>query len=269
LAKRVARTSGLQGIPRSGYTPVSVRAHRAERERPHILFLWLATSLGHATVFESVQVKIVTTWSGTGEFKSSHVQSLARQCAQFAPGVDFICITNEKVPGVECWPNHSKWPGWYVKFEVFAPWIKGDILYMDLDTVVVGSLENLLQVRKLTLLRDAYRDGKRLTEGLQASLMMLPEKDRAGPWEYFSANPRTYMETYKIKGDQPLLEKYYLSHAQKWQDIVPGQVKSWKVDCGGGNAFTKSFVPADTRLIFFHGKPRPWDCSEWKHLYAV
>ena len=213
-------------------------------------------------------MKIVTTWSGDGEFKSSHVQSLARQCAQFAPGVDFVCITNEKVPGVECWPNRNKWPGWWVKFEAFAPEVKGDILYMDLDTVIIGSLAELLKVDKLTLLRDAYRDGKKYKKGLQASLMMLPERDRQGPWEYFSTQPLTYMETYKVKGDQPLLERYYMNRAQCWQDILPGQIVSAKVGCGLGNSFSKPIIPADARLIFFHGKPRPWDCAEFKDLYV-
>jgi hypothetical protein len=212
-------------------------------------------------------MKIVTTWSGEGDFTAKHVQALARQCEKHAPLTDFVCITNEKVPGVECWPNHNKWPGWWVKFEAFAPWVHGDILYMDLDTVITGSLADIVRVKKLTLLRDAYRDGKRLKEGLQASLMMLTEEDRVGPWEYFSTHPRTYMETYKIKGDQPLLEQYYMSHAQRWQDILPGQIVSYKVDCGGGNAFKPAVIPASARLIFFHGKPRPFDCPEFKDLY--
>ena len=213
-------------------------------------------------------MKIVTTWSGEGGFTAKHVQALARQCEKYAPLTDFVCITNEKVPGVECWPNRNKWPGWWVKFEAFAPEIKGDILYMDIDTVIVGPLDTITKVNRLTLLRDAYRDGKRLKEGLQASLMMLREEDRVGPWEYFSTHPRTYMETYKIKGDQPLLESYYLSHAQRWQDILPGQIVSWKVDCGGGNAFKPAAIPVDARLIFFHGQPRPFDVPQFKDLYV-
>ena len=99
------------------------------------------------------------------------------------------------------------------------------------------------------MLRDFYRDGKRHVEGLQASLMLLPEEDRAEPWEYFSTQPRTYMETYKTKGDQPLLERYYMNHAQRWQDILPGQIVSWKVDCCGGNVFRKPAIPAEARIV--------------------
>lgn len=213
-------------------------------------------------------MKIVTVWSGAGEFTVKHVQALAQQCEKYAPLYDFVCITNEKVPGVECWPNRNNWPGWWVKMELYRPDIRGTVLYLDLDTVITGSLSNIVAVNKLTLLRDFYRDGKRLKEGLQASMMLLPEEEREGPWKYFSTHPRSYMETYKTKGEQPLLESYYMSHAQRWQDVVPGQIVSWKVNCGGGNAFREPIIPADTRVIIFHGVPRPWDVPQFKGLYT-
>ena len=211
-------------------------------------------------------MKIVTTWSGEC-FTAKHVQALARQCEEFAPLDDFVCITNEKVPGVECWPNRNKWPGWWVKYECFAPQIHGDILYMDIDTVIVGSLEAITKVNRLMLLRDFYRDGKKLKEGLQASLMMLPEADRVEIWEDWMRHPSIHMQRLGFKGDQPMLEEHYKAKAQKWQDGVPGQIVSWKVDCGGGNAFRPAVIPADARLIVFHGKPRPFDCPEFKELY--
>ena len=213
-------------------------------------------------------MKIVTAWSGDGEFKSSHVQSLARQCAQFAPGVDFICITPEFIPGVDCRPCTHKWPGWWHKYEIFAPHIRGKILYMDIDTVIRDSLSDIVAVDKLTLLRDAYRDGKKLKEGLQASLMLLPDADRAEIWEDWIRHPEDHMERLGFKGDQPMLEQHFLKRAQRWQDVLPGQIVSYKVDCGGGNAFRPATIPADARLIFFHGRPRPWQTEQFKDLYA-
>ncbi len=213
-------------------------------------------------------MKIVTTWSGTGEFKSSHVQSLARQCAQFAPGVDFICITPGKIPGVDCRPGTHDWPGWWHKYEIFAPHIRGKILYMDIDTVIRDSLSDIVAVDKLTLLRDAYRDGKKLKEGLQASLMLLPDADRAEIWEDWIRHPEAHMQRLGHKGDQPMLEQHFLKRAQRWQDVLPGQIVSYKVDCGGGNAFRPAEIPEGARLIFFHGRPRPFDVPMFKDLYA-
>ena len=212
-------------------------------------------------------MKIVTALNSGGEFTPQHVQALKRQCEHYAPFTEFVCITNESVPGVECVPDPYKWPGWWIKLRAFAPDIKGTILWMDLDTVIVKDIAPVVNQEKLTLLRDFYRDGKRHIEGLQASLMLLPEEEREEPWKYFSRSPRTYMEQYKVGGDQPLLERYFLKHAQRWQDVLPKQICSWKVDCCGSNIFRKPKLPADARIVIFHGLPRPWQCQEWEHLY--
>jgi len=212
-------------------------------------------------------MKIITTWTGDGEFTAKHVQALQRQCAKYAPLDDFYCITPKKIPGVECLPDTHCWPGWWVKFEAFAPHITGTILYMDIDTVIVGPLDDLVKQTKLTMLRDFYRDGKKLKMGLQASLMLLPEEDRFEPWSRFRVNPTKFMEENKAKGDQPMLEECYMGRAQIWQDVLPGQIVSAKVDCGAGNIFRPAVVPADARIIIFHGRPRPWDCKEFEELY--
>lgn len=213
-------------------------------------------------------MKIVTVWSGEGVFTVKHVQALARQCEKHAPLTDFVCITPKSVEGVECWEPTHTWTGWWHKYEIFAPHICGRILYMDLDTVIRGSLSDILAVDKLTLLRDFYRDGKRLKEGLQASLMSLSEEDRSRIWEDWMREPRAHMQRLGIKGDQPMLEQHFLQRAQRWQDIAPGQIVSWKVTCGGGNAFQAPVIPADARVIIFHGMPRPWDVPQFKEMYA-
>ena len=214
-------------------------------------------------------MKIVTTWSGEC-FTAKHVQALQLQCEKYAPLADFICITPEFIPGVDCRPGTHRWPGWWHKYEVFAPHIRGTVLYMDIDTVIRGSLEDITAVKHLTLLRDFYRDGKKLKEGLQASLMLLPEEDRAEVWEDWMRHPSVHMQRLGHKGDQPMLEQHYMSRAQKWQDVVPGQIVSWKVDCGGDvNLFrpTTPVVPPDARLIVFHGRPRPWEHPYFEDLY--
>ena len=212
-------------------------------------------------------MKIVTTWSGDGGFTAKQVVALERQCEEFAPLSDFICITPGKIPGIDCRPPTHQWPGWWCKYEIFAPHIRGTVLYMDIDTVIRRSLSDVAAVDKLTLLRDFYRNGKKLKEGLQASLMLLPEKDRAEIWEDWMQHPSIHIQRLGFKGDQPMLEQHYMARAQRWQDVVPGQIVSWKVDCGGGNMFRPAVIPADARLIVFHGLPRPWDCPEFKDLY--
>ena len=198
---------------------------------------------------------------GLCEFKPIHVQALQKQCAKWAPLASFECLTDTKVEGVNCIPLVHKWPGWWAKMELFRPDFRGDFLFMDLDTVITGPMDDILAVDKLAMLRDFYRDGKKLKEGLGGGFMYLPEKDRAGPWAEFSVNPTASMQLYR-RGEMYLLHEHYNNIAARWQDVVPGQIVSWKVHCMKANA-----PPADARVVCFHGQPRAWGVAQFQHLY--
>lgn len=205
-------------------------------------------------------MRVVTVFKSGGDFKPLHVQALARQIERYAPGATFECLTDMKVDGVETAPLKQKWPGWWAKMELFDPGFTGDFVYMDLDTVIVGPLDDLAKVNQLAMLRDFYRDGKKLKEGLQSSVMVLPERERAAIWGEFTANPALSMAFHRYGGDQQLLERFWLNKAARLQDLLPRQFVSWKVNCTAG-------VPPDARVIVFHGKPRPWACGPFLHLY--
>ena len=144
---------------------------------------------------------------------------------------------------------------------MFRPDITGDFVYMDLDTVVVGPLDGLAGVSQLAMLRDAYRDGKRAKEGLQSSVMVLPEKVRSQIWDEFTVNPQLAMMFNRAGGDQRFLERFWLTKAARLQDLLPDQIVSWKVDC------KLEQVPPNARVVFFHGQPRPWAVGQFLHLY--
>lgn len=193
------------------------------------------------------------------EYKPQHVQILKQQIDEWAPGNEFECISDVSIPGIFCHKYSSGWPGWWAKMEMFSPAIPGDFLFVDLDTVITGWLNDILAVRKLTLLRDFYRDGKKLKEGLGGGLMYLPDESRAQVWNYWKTQPQLHMRMYP-RGDQFLFERFFLNTADRWQDVVPDQVVSYKVHCQNG-------VPPDARVICFHGKPRPWEVGQFLHLY--
>lgn len=197
---------------------------------------------------------------GACEYTPAHVKALARQIEQYAPGARFQCLTNAHIPGVETVPVKESWPGWWLKMALFDPAFPGDFLFMDLDTVVTGPLDDVLAVRKLTLLRDFYRDGKKFKEGLGSGLMYIPADARRDVWGLWRQQPQLQMRVYP-RGDQHLLEKFYLNTAARWQDEVPGQVVSWKVNC------KNDIVPPEARVVCFHGKPRPWEVGQFHQLY--
>lgn len=158
------------------------------------------------------------------------------------------------VRGVECVPLICNWPGWWSKLELFAPDIQGDLLYMDLDTVITGSLDSVLSVGRDVILRDFNR-----SDEVQSSLMYLTAERRAAVYAAFCKNPQQHMVDMIQRGDQGFLEPFYFD-AARWQDILPGQVNSWKL---GGRR-----IAPDQRIVIFHGKPRPWAVEQFKDLYG-
>lgn len=195
-----------------------------------------------------------------GVYFPKHVTAIADQLHKHAAGVKVLALSDTAISDIDCLPLPKGLPGWWSKMFMFSPSVKGDILYFDLDTAIIDSLEDILKVNKLTLLRDFYRDGVRKPEGLQSSVMFLPETDRAEVWNAFTADPKKVMRECAVGGDQEFLERFYLQKAQRWQDVVPGQIASYKVHCKQG-------VPPGTRVVCAHGKPKLWNTPEFKHLY--
>lgn len=58
----------------------------------------------------------------------------------------FVCLTNSTVEGVETLPLKRDWPGWWSKIELFDPEnFTGRVLYLDLDTLIVGDLKEIAE----------------------------------------------------------------------------------------------------------------------------
>lgn len=175
-----------------------------------------------------------------GDFLAEHVQWLARQ----VPGL--VCLSDTVVAGVETIPLQHDWPGWWAKMEMFGPSLTGDVLMLDLDTVV---RELPATPDRTTVLRD-------FTEPtiIGSGLMYVTAADRARVWDAWLTDPVGHMERcerWPKLGDQGFLMEH-LADAARWQDVEP--VYSYKQHCRGG-------LPADAKVVCFHGRPRPWDCG--------
>lgn len=173
-----------------------------------------------------------------GDFGPEHVQWLARQ----VPGL--TCLSDVAVPGVETRPLLHDWPGWWAKMEMFGPALQGDVLMIDLDTVV---RELPAAPVRTTVLGDFTEPGI-----IGSGLMYVTAEDRARVWDAWTADPAGHMASctrWPRWGDQGFLMDH-LADAARWQDSEP--VYSYKAHCRGS-------LPADAKVVCFHGKPRPWD----------
>ena len=197
---------------------------------------------------------VLTVLRSGGDFTADHVHALRRGVARHWPTdrpLDFACLTDTRLGlyGVREIPLVHDWPGWFSKLEAFRPDISGDVLLMDLDTVIVGDLSDIAGVGRLTIMRDVYRP-----RGLQSSLVYIPEAEKAEVWQAWTQDPAEHMRRHR--SDQDFLETLWLHRARRWQDDLPGQLVSWKADCRGG-------VPEGARCVIFHGRPRPWETELW------
>lgn len=197
-----------------------------------------------------------------GAYRPEHVQRLAAQAARFAPGVPFVCLSDVDVPGVTVVPLQHDWPGWWSKLELFRdgafpPGYR--VLYMDLDTTIVGPIGELLRRPEpfIALANFYIRAGRQSVGGQLGSGLMAWTAGAAGHlYERFAWNPPAIMQDCGGYGDQLFIHNE-VGERCYWQDILPGQVVSYKVHCERG-------VPASARIVCFHGKPRPWDVAELK-----
>lgn len=187
-----------------------------------------------------------------GEYLPEHVLRLRSQVLAHG-AADLICLSDVPIDGVTRIPLMHGWPGWWSKMEIFRPDLLelGKIVYMDLDTTVIGNLTPLLEFERLATMRDVYRP-----RGLQSSVMVIPEEHRPPVWRRWYADPERYMREHSVGGDQIFLEGSWLSLAARIQDWLPGLLVSYKADDVARSG------PRDASLIVHHGKPRPWEVGE-------
>ena len=85
---------------------------------------------------------------------------------------------------------------------LFHPSIRGDLLYFDLDTVIVGDLSELSSMGRTTLLSDFY-----YPERPASGLMYLTESDRAKVWAAWKAFRATQTEKVLASSDPRIPEE--------------------------------------------------------------
>ena len=188
----------------------------------------------------------------SAEYTVQHAQWLAAQ----VPGI--VCLSDVDVPGVKTIPLLHNWPGWWSKMELFRPDLQGDFLYIDIDTVITGDITPLFTVGKTTMLSDFYKPQ------LPASgLMYISQADKSAVWQQWIKNPASHMQQCRTRdywGDQGFLRQH-LPH-QRWDNVLPGQIASYKVHCQRG-------LPPAANVVCFHGTPRPWDVTKtWIPPYS-
>jgi len=193
---------------------------------------------------------IYTVMKSGGEYNVGHVFRLRMQL------MDFPVKTLSDVPFPGAIPLKYDYPGWWSKLEIMNPaTLDGDVFYMDLDTAVIGDIRPMLHPGRTTFLSDFYRP-----EQIQSSMFYITAADRAKVWDaWITEEPRNVMSRFgKLRagfnGDQNFIEEVLGRGVARWQNEYPGMIQSYKA----APAFKDKPHPC-TRVVIFHGRPRPWD----------
>jgi hypothetical protein len=205
-------------------------------------------------------MKIVTVFRPGGDYSIKHVRWIHKQLPKH---VEALCFSDIAIPGVETIPFKYDWPGWWSKIEIFNPNAIDDaVFYLDLDTVIVGDITDILRNKHTALCADFYYPEKTKN----SSIMYIPQEMKSRVWDTFLRFPDMFMKAHANGGDQTFITAL-LPEANTWQQLFPGQVVSYKKHVvkkhrklehatGNGN------LPQNARIVCFHGKPRPWDANE-------
>jgi len=212
-------------------------------------------------------MKVCTALRSGGEFKPKHVQVLQQQVLKYGPkGTTFHCLSDIDVPGVDTIRAKTDWPTWWLKMELCDPEITGDMLFMDIDTAIVGPIDDFL-TGPFTTFRGC------------GALHLWSEADRKVVWDIFSKDPEYIIAEYW--GEDVFLRSIWTNQfalPRTFKDTLEDKLacgRQWTLDPPGQLLYRGKLrglicpivLQPDTRIVMFQGDPRPWRTAEFRHLY--
>lgn len=210
-------------------------------------------------------LRIVCVKAGT-KYGPEYVNILADMCRRNLPEGfpgQVVCFTDDAIgldASIAVRPLPGGLEGWWNKLYLFKNGLFEDgdrILFLDLDTVIVGALDQIVAYDgPFAILRDFYRPN-----GLQSSVMAWPSNTLGFLWDEFEADGFPNI----IGGDQAWIEfAREKLNPQIWQELFPKTFVSFKVDC-------QPMPPRGAKVVVFHGEPRPHNCGvDWvKAIWAI
>lgn len=138
---------------------------------------------------ERVRVSVICVKWGTkygAEYVNRLYNSVTRRInSSKTLAIDFVCLTDDASGilaegNLRCFPLEAGWQGWWNKIQVFSPQVSDSLheqcIYIDLDTVVVGSIDELVAWSPprgvMALLGTDAMANEQRQDGFNSSVMM-------------------------------------------------------------------------------------------------
>lgn len=161
---------------------------------------------------------------------------------------------------------------WWYKLQLFRPENKfAQVLYLDLDTVIVNDLDWILELDPSFFwgLRDFRYIWRPRWCVMNSSLMYFDSDKFSWIWEEFQAQELETLRRH-YPGDQDYLTKIIDPSELKFVDTHRAQSWRWQIVDGGIDARTRkslapgqgAVIPTDTSVIVCHGSPKPHQITD-------
>lgn len=216
----------------------------------------------------------------------NRLHRMVRRC--LSRSCEFVCLTEDPAglePDIKPIPFPDRdFGGFWNKISLFRPDLfepGRPLLYLDLDIVIVGPLDPLLEgTADLTIIRGFSR-----TPSFNSSVMRIVAGSLPHVYDRFAGQAERIVGSGRYAGDQNWIYEQVPGAAL----FPPGRVVSYKrdlnahvlplakklgLDVVNAPRWMKVTPPKGASIVVFHGKPDPADVSDgpfgpWKHAPFV
>ena len=134
--------------------------------------------------------------------------------------------------------------GWWVKVALFQPGrFKGRVLYLDLDSVIVGDLDELVEHKGIIDMHDWGWE----EHALNSSVMVWDAGEHENIFTKFKPSVAKF---FCVSGDQA-----WMHHLGGWQGLPAKMCRSYRYHSIKG-------PQSGCRVVTFHGNPKPHHITE-------
>lgn len=209
-----------------------------------------------------LQHTIVLVLRSGGDFSFRDVELIARHIngkwkSEIRPRI--ICLWDKAsesydLGNVEILPLTNNYKGTWSRMQLYSPEMEQyrPFLYIDLDTAVIKSLENIFNLikepEKFTVLEDFWQKGQ-----LATGLVWFPANSESVKTVWKEWNKEVQVQSFRM---DTFLRKY-IQPDLYWQ-----QLTTTIYDFKPKQTMVLKEVPADVNLVCFHGKPRIFQAAE-------
>lgn len=172
---------------------------------------------------------------------------------------DFTCFTENPEGldnGILVIPLSENWTGWWGKATLFSDTgLEGRLLYIDLDTVITGSLNELAKYEgAFAVMGTSDLECEKAKDGYNTSIIAWHSGFGK---EIYSVLKKYYDQTLKFICRFDFWTEMMVKNAGLVQELFPGMFLDYLTYC-------KDSVPEGCRMVCFPREPKPHDYpSEW------